>query len=598
MMSRTVLTVAGLLLVMGSPAAAQFPSSLDLQTVREIPIQHDGRWPPLDTVARDLVETVTGEAYYQGHDPVLTLLSWTFDPRGWMDRPLITIANAEARAQLDLPASKTTFSYNELITDHRLHELADALSRVQGRKLDPLESKVSSIEDKLIVLQRVFAGQVIRAIPNAESLGGAWRPLTVATGEESPEVGRALAAWMELRSAFLADDAERFATASKQLKLSLEALPAAHRPSPKLIATELRYNRQRPFDKAWMLMVLGAILAAVAVPLRRRWFDALSVLVLIAGFGVLTYGLWLRWSIAGRIPAANMFESLLFLSWGMGAFAILSMLVMHDRIVPLTASVMGALALILADCLPLDSYIRPIAPVLLDTVWMSIHVPIIMCSYSVLALAMLIAHVQLVAMAVAPRRRELARTVDALHYWYVHVGVILLLVGIITGSMWAASSWGRYWGWDPKEVWSLVAFLGYLAILHVRVNRERVSGWMYVVAGLMVVGLFALVAPKLAPLNATRLLALGGAAAAIVIFVLARGPFATAFKSVLAFWLIIMTYVGVNFVLGIGLHSYGFGTGAVVRYMFLVGGLDLALIVLCAVVYLLRRQPDSSPVIG
>jgi ABC-type transport system involved in cytochrome c biogenesis permease subunit len=526
------------------------------------------------------------------------LLAWTFDPRSWMDRSLIDIANAEVRAELELPASKTAFSYNELVSDHRLHELVDELSRVEGRKLNPLESKVSSIEEKLIVLQRIFAGQVIRAIPNPETLGGAWRPLTMAREEDPSEVGQALAAWTELRSAFLADDGERFAAASERLKLSLEALPAAHRPSPELISTELRYNRQQPFRKAWMLMVAGAILAAVAVPLRRRWFDAVSVLALIAGFGVLTYGLWLRWSIAGRIPAANMFESLLFLSWGMGAFAILSMLVMRDRIVPLTASAMGALALILADCLPLDGYIRPIAPVLLDTIWMSIHVPIIMCSYSVLALAMLIAHVQLVVMAVTPQRRELARAVDALHYWYVHVGAILLLVGIITGSMWAASSWGRYWGWDPKEVWSLVAFLGYLAILHVRVDRERVAWWMYVIAGLLIVGLFVLVAPELAPLSATRLLALGGAAAAMVIFVLARGPFATAFKSVLAFWLIIMTYVGVNFILGIGLHSYGFGTGAVVRYMFIIGGLDLALIVLCALVYLMRRRPSGSPIIS
>ena len=81
----------------------------------------------------------------------------------------------------------------------------------------------------------------------------------------------------------------------------------------------------------------------------------------------------------------------------------------------------------------------------------------------------------------------------------------------------------------------------------------------------------------------------------MVVFVLARGRFATAVKSIVAFWLIIMTYVGVNFVLGIGLHSYGFGTGAVVRYMFLLGGVDLALIGLCTLVYLVRRRSRLSP---
>jgi ABC-type transport system involved in cytochrome c biogenesis permease subunit len=192
-----------------------------------------------------------------------------------------------------------------------------------------------------------------------------------------------------------------------------------------------------------------------------------------------------------------------------------------------------------------------------------------------------------------PNRRHLHEAADLLHYWYIHVGSILLLAGIVTGSMWAASSWGRYWGWDPKEVWSLVAFLGYMAILHVRVDHERVPGWARLVAVGLAVAVFALLLANLTPLTGVKLLAFAAAAFAVILFVMARGPFATALKSTLAFWLIIMTYVGVNYVLGIGLHSYGFGTGAVVRYLFLVGGIDLALIALCAIVYLARRPSPA-----
>jgi ABC-type transport system involved in cytochrome c biogenesis permease subunit len=224
---------------------------------------------------------------------------------------------------------------------------------------------------------------------------------------------------------------------------------------------------------------------------------------------------------------------------------------------------------------------------------MSIHVPVIMVSYSVLALAVVIAHVLLVAMAATPRRQDLIATIDSLHYWYIHVGAILLAAGIITGSMWAASSWGRYWGWDPKEVWSLVAFVGYLAILHRRLDRTTTPKWLYGLGALLGVALFAMVAPKLAPLTETKLLALAGTLASMLFFVLARGRFAIAVKSILAFWLIVMTYVGVNYVLGTGLHSYGFGTGAVVRYLFWIGGLDLALVMVCTAVYLGRRGPDG-----
>jgi ABC-type transport system involved in cytochrome c biogenesis permease subunit len=335
------------------------------------------------------------------------------------------------------------------------------------------------------------------------------------------------------------------------------------------------------------------VFAAAALAVRRRWCDAVAMVVLVGGFAVLSYGLWLRWQIAGRIPASNMFESLLFLSWGLGLFAILSIFVLRHRLVPFTAAGMAALSLFLADILPLDSHVRPIVPVLMDTVWMSIHVPIIMVSYSVLAIGVLVAHVQLGVMAIAPERRPLIEAVDAMHYTYLHVGSILLFAGVATGSMWAASSWGRYWGWDPKETWSLVALLGYLTILHVRVDREKTPAWAYAVAGLLAVGLFVLIVPKLAPITPLKMLSLVGTGAGMVLLVLGRGPFAMAAKSILCFWLIVMTYVGVNYVLGIGLHSYGFGTGAVAGYLFMIGGADLLFVAGLALAYLLRRTPTA-----
>ncbi len=577
-------------------AGATLPTAINVDAIRDLPVQHDGRWPPLDTLARDVVESVTGRGRPDGHDPVLLLLAWTFDGDAWRKQPLIPIANAELRAELRLDPAKTVFSFNELVNHAPLHRLIEALNHRGGGKLDPLETKVSDISEKLTLLDGVFDGGSILVIPHPTELGAAWRPASAlkkkpAEGDSEAPVR---AAWTDLGTAFRANDAASFASATERLKAALQAPPAAYRPEPRLLATELRYNRLRPFRTAWVVMLVGAALATAALWVRRRWFDGLAVIGLLAGFAVLSYGLWMRWEIAGKIPATNMFESLLFLSWGMGAFAILAMLVQRTRVVPLTASIMGAVALILSDVLPLDHFIRPSAPVLLDTIWMSIHVPIIMVSYSVLALAMLIAHVQLAAMALVPRRRELIAAIDGLHYWYLHVGSILLLVGIVTGSMWAASSWGRYWAWDPKEVWSLAAFLGYMAILHVRIDHERTPAWLYGLAVVLGLAVFAAALAPMMPLTPTKIGAAAGAAAAIALFALLRGMFATALKSALAFWLIIMLYVGVNFVLGTGLHSYGFGTGAVVKYLSRVAGVDLGLVGLFCVIYLARR-PAAVP---
>lgn len=593
----TFMTMYGLTaILMAGAVNPPLPQTLDLTAIRAVPLQHDGRWPPLDTVARDLVDSVTGDEFFQGNDPVLVLLAWTFDSSTWRDVPVIAIRNAELRRELHLSPTQNVYSFSELARHQHFRELADGLSRIpKGRKLDPLESKVSKIQGKLETLYDVFSGRILHPIPHPTDPLGTWT-VVPGTAQGEADSNTVSQAWAELRTTFLADDAPAFSAAATAFASALDGLPAGMRPDTSLIATELTYNRVAPYRTAWQLMLAGALLSAVAIWIKRRWFDALALVGLLGGFGVLTYGLALRWQIAGRIPASNMFESLLFLSWGTGAFAIVSLLVIRHRFVPLTASFMGAVSLMLADCLPMNHFIRPIAPVLLDTVWMSIHVPIIMVSYSVLALGVLIAHVQLVTMTAFPRRRDWIGAIDSLHYWYIHVGSILLLIGIVTGSMWAASSWGRYWGWDPKEVWSLAALLGYLTILHVRINRESIPKWAYVLFAMLAVGVMLVIIPKLGQQSAGKALALFGTGVGMVVFVVTTGPFATAFKSVLAFWLIIMTYVGVNYVLGTGLHSYGFGTGGVARSMFQIGGVDLALIGLCSVIYLFRSKSIARAV--
>ena len=212
------------------------------------------------------------------------------------------------------------------------------------------------------------------------------------------------------------------------------------------------------------------------------------------------------------------YESLLFLGWGVGFFALIAALAIRNRLVVFNAAAMAAITMLLTDLLPIDPFIHPMPPVLSGTPWLAIHVPIIMVSYSVLALAMLLAHLQIGLEIFAPTKRDTILRIVDLIYWYVHVGSILLIAGILTGSIWAASSWGRYWGWDPREVWSLVAFLAYMAILHARFDRQF-------------------------------------------------GAFGIAAANIGAFLTILMTYIGVNYVLSAGLHSYGFGGGGVLWWM-------------------------------
>jgi len=580
-----------------APAAeTPLPASLDYTTAKALVVQHDGRWMPLETLARDMVFKVTGDKWFRGDEPVALLLAWTFQHDEWMQRRIIRIGNEELRRELGLPAEETAFSFMNLVSHEQfLTLLAELEQNPPAGKLDPLQSKLIDLRDRLLTLQQVFSGQAIRLIPDPTKAAGAWRAILPESGSATASETEVREAWTTLGAAFTQDDAAGFSRAVDRLAAALATLPAGHRPSPELIRTELHYNRLQPFRTAWIVLAIGTAFAAASLWVARRWFDVAATLILAAGSAVTTYGLWLRWEIAGRVPASDMYESLLFLGWGVTLFAILTSLLFRQRVVVLTATGVATLALFLADVLPLDPFVRPIVPVLLDTAWMAIHVPIIMVSYSVLAIGVLLAHVQLGVLALAPRRQALAAAIDSLHYWYIHVGAILLTAGIATGSMWAASSWGRYWGWDPKEVWSLIALLGYLTILHTRLDHERRPWWAYALGGGLVLAVFGITGQHFTPINGWTLLAAAAALGAIAFLVLAHGGFATAVKSILCFWMIIMTYVGVNYVLGTGLHSYGFGTGAVVRYLVMLTVADSLFIALLGSIYLLRHTPNEPP---
>ncbi len=497
---RAAALIAGLAMLQGVLAvpahAASLPDEVTVAALRRLPVQHDGRVMPLDTLAREATSKVTGRSLWRGIDPTALVLGWTFDPNGWAAQPILPIAT-DLAAAIGLRPAAGRVAFLDLSRNERLMGLLQQADEAaeQEQPVQGLMREAQKLGERLDMMRGFLQGTILTVLPQGPDPVAAW------------------AAPPGLHD-------------RRDLMAVLEAAPAAAFTTPVAIDREILYNRVRPSRLAWWILLASTAAAIPALTVKRRGLDWLAVAGLAAGFGVMTWGLAMRWQVAGRIPASNMYESLLFLGWGVCLFALLALVVLRNRLVILNATAMAALTMALADLLPLDPFIHPMPPVLSGTPWLAIHVPIIMLSYSVLALGVLVAHLQIGFTIFAPARRELAFRMNDLLYWYLHVGSILLIAGILTGSIWAASSWGRYWGWDPKEVWSLVAFLAYLAILHGRFDRLI-------------------------------------------------GPFGVAALSIVAFWTILMTYIGVNYVLASGLHSYGFGGSGVVRWLAIVGSAEL-----------------------
>ncbi len=508
-MTRPLLLALALLPLAAASARAEGPANIE--SMKRLPVQHDGRVMPLDTLARETVWNVTGSHSWNGEDPVATFTGWLFDPQSAAKAPVVKLGSKALAAAAGIDPSAKHVSFEQLVGNARLMQLVQAAGQAasQDKPRTGVLKDAEKLEHRMSSLYGVLQRQVVRPVPAPGDVRARWNlPLEV-----TPEAllahanGPRLPGW----------------------------------PSAKKIDGEILYNRVNPSRLSWLVLLAALAVSIVAWVRSSRLLDGVSFVLLILGFAAMSWGIGMRWAAGERIPAANMYESLLFLAWGVGLFAVVAYALLKNRIVVINAAAMSALTMALTDLLPMDRFIHPIAPVLAGTPWLAIHVPIIMVGYAVLALGLVVAHMQIAFAAFGKGRGALVEKMYELLYWYMFVGSIFLLAGILTGSVWAASSWGRYWGWDPKEVWSLVAFLAYMAILHLKVDKVI-------------------------------------------------GTFGVAVISIAAFQTILMTYLGVNFVLNVGMHSYGMGDSPVVKWMIVTALVELVFLVVAGVAWRDRRR--------
>jgi cytochrome c-type biogenesis protein CcsB len=381
---------------------------------------------------------------------------------------------------------------------------------MESSKSRPIDNNIMELHGALTAMEGVFTGLSMKVVPVQDTQGFRWLSLQELADRGQDESIRG--SLQGLMTAFVEKKPEEFNRHASELTANLHQQAAEYSPSIDLLEKERFYNSFKPFRKSWMFLLVAAILFGVSMGLSSGTVYLSAWVFYAIGFAMSSTALILRVMISGRPPVSNMYESLVYMGWGVILFAGVFEVIHKRRIFGFCGSAMGVLVLILADMLPFDPGISPLVPVLRSNYWLLVHVMTIVISYSAFALATTIAHFSLCAYLFSPRRKDLIETANNFVYRSIQVGVLLLTAGTILGGVWANESWGRFWGWDPKETWSLISLVGYFALLHARF-------WGVI-----------------------------------------RG-FGTAVCAILGFQLILMTWYGVNFILATGLHSYGFGSG-------------------------------------
>jgi cytochrome c-type biogenesis protein CcsB len=556
-------------------AGSVYADDLDFSTLQYLAAQKDGRKKPLDTVAIGTVEKLTGKREFTDPEsgrkmqPMDVLLSMWFQTRDWRKVPVVLVNYRPLREKLELPAGQKHFSYTQLATP-KLQEMIERTAGEESGKqkvdLSHEEREAQTLHQRLTTLLGAVGLESLDVVPHPSDPKGAWKNLAQvgdiygsARQEETQKLVQALGA------AYVQRDPGAFAAASRELVKFLRGLSPTVYPSFEAMQREVHYNSFHPFRKAMGMygiaftVVLASFLfrgsgvpasgrtdrIAVGTPLPQRqgalyW---VSMAAFVAGVAVHGYAFYLRIMISGRPPITNMYESVVWVSFGAALFALILESVSRQRYYIVSIAPISMAMLWLADQFPavLDPSIGPLVPVLRDNFWLSVHVPTITLGYAAFAVAMAVGHVALGYYIFAPQAREKIARLESFVYRAMQIGVLLLAAGTILGGIWAHYAWGRFWGWDPKETWALIALLSYLVPLH-----GRIAGWM--------------------------------------------SGFALCVASVASFLAVLMAWYGVNFVLGRGLHSYGFGVGG---FGYVLGFVAIELVyVACAA---LRRNQVNLP---
>jgi ABC-type transport system involved in cytochrome c biogenesis permease subunit len=503
---------------------------IDTNALATLAVQDHGRKKPFTTFAQETLLTMSGHSTLpiknaDGTEvnlpPEQVMLDLWLKPEGWDDRPVIMLNFLELKKKLGLPEDRKRFSFNELIQQPVLMTLLTDVQKARqagkGDTLTALQKEAEHLGERLQLFQDCVNGQKQTIVPNATSAEGRWTPLmTIAEG------GTAIFSFQDETfknwyAAYHSGEIPQFNALTPQVVETMRAVAPQFYPSASSLQFEHHYMVLEPFLWAWIIYAFALIvLLLTGLWMKQIGYLATWALVLI-GLGFEIYGFACRIIISGRPPVTDLYETVIWVSFIGMVFAIVLEAVYRKRYFFYAGLPAAILTLIVADSdsTILDASINPLTAVLRNNMWLTIHVLTIVSSYAAFALTAALGHIALVMSFWGKRYKAAQGEVQFFIYRAMQIGILLLATGTILGGVWANYSWGRFWGWDPKETWALITLLCYLALLH-----GRLAGWW-------------------------------------------KG-FGLAIGSVVCFLSVMMSWYGVNFILGQNgksLHSYGLSTG-------------------------------------
>jgi cytochrome c-type biogenesis protein CcsB len=487
----------------------------------------DGRIVPFHTVSDQILRKVYRGIEFEGNNPVQVVMSMHMYPEYWLDQKIISVpSNLREKFKVEEYASFRELG-NEVGDFKWMDDYRKAHQKLESQR-NEFDKKLIKLVDRFQVLQSVFSWQYMRIIPLKEDANNTWFvPLSSELMRmDSTSSSLALKYISSLDQAAKSGKYGETNDHLKELKKFQREVGAKVVPSETAVSIEISYNKMNIFKNTYrsylligLILLIAYFVHILARPTRLAFnrynmvkkFLIIPLIIIFAYHGV---GLGFRWYISGHAPWSNGYEALIFIAWVTMAlgFAVIK----KNPVILPGAAILAGLMIFVTEMELMDPEISPLQPVL-KSYWLKIHVAIITGSYAFLGLGGILGFMNLILYTFRNNQNGKLVTLNINELTYVSemiitIGLFMLTIGTFLGGIWANESWGRYWGWDPKETWALVSVLVYAIILHLR----------YI--------------PAL------------------------KGKFTFNVVSLWGFSSILFTFFGVNFYL-VGLHSYAQGEG-------------------------------------
>jgi cytochrome c-type biogenesis protein CcsB len=482
-----------------------------------------GRTKPLFTLSNDILRKVTRENEFHGMSSMQVFLGLYLDFNNWKEEPMITVSNRDIQNKIGIRGNLASFVDLVDLNKQGSYKLSADVDKAYGKapgERNKYDKEVMKVDERVNIVYMIYTGDFMKLFPlknQTHTWGSSEEALNSAISREDSLYLKSIIPM--LAEALNTNNVSNARQISASISDYQTRFAGYELPSKSKTNAEILYYKIKIFERLFpyyatvgLIMLIGLLIMVIRGRKQESLFVKILGWLLFAGFLFHTFGLGLRWYIAGHSPMSNGYESMIFISW---VTLLAGFIFSRKSAFALSATaVLASMTLMVAHLSFMDPEITNLVPVL-KSYWLTLHVSVITGSYGFLGLGAILGLITMILLALSNSKNHerIGATIEELtviNYKTLTLGLYFLTIGTFLGAVWANESWGRYWGWDPKETWSLITVIVYSLVIHSRMI------------------------PSLKDIYSFNLL------------------------SLFAFSCVLMTYFGVNYYLS-GLHSYASG---------------------------------------